>query len=160
MAVDMFLKIGDIKGESKDDAHADEIDVVNWDWGVSNSGSMHSGGGGGTGKSSVRDLSIVKYVDSSSPNLFRLCCSGDHVSDAVLTVRKSGGKPLEYLIIQLKKVMVTSVSTGGGSDDDRIVETITLNFAECEVKYTPQADDGTPLAEIPAGYNIEANTTS
>ena len=47
MASDLFIKIGDIKGESLDDKHKDEVDVLAWSWGVSQSGSMHGGGGGG-----------------------------------------------------------------------------------------------------------------
>jgi len=43
MAVDMFLKIDDIKGESVDDVHADEIDLKTWGWGMSQTGSTHSG---------------------------------------------------------------------------------------------------------------------
>ncbi|HDS5282244.1 TPA: type VI secretion system receptor/chaperone Hcp, partial [Escherichia coli] len=55
MAVDMFIKIGDVKGESKDKTHAEEIDVLAWSWGMSQSGSMHMGGGGGAGKVNVQD---------------------------------------------------------------------------------------------------------
>ena len=44
MAVDMFLKVSNnIKGESKDHKHKDEIDVLAWSWGVSNSGTFHHG---------------------------------------------------------------------------------------------------------------------
>ena len=35
MAVDMFIKIGDLKGESSDKSHKDEIDVLAWSWGMS-----------------------------------------------------------------------------------------------------------------------------
>jgi len=69
MAVDMFIKIGDIEGEAVDDAHGGEIDVLDWSWGMSQSGSMHIGGGGGSGKVNVQDLSFTKYVDMASPNL-------------------------------------------------------------------------------------------
>jgi type VI secretion system secreted protein Hcp len=59
MAVDMFIEIGDIKGEAKDKTHKDKIDVLAWSWGVSNSGSTHQGGGGGSGKVNVQDLSFT-----------------------------------------------------------------------------------------------------
>ena len=49
MAVDMFLKLGDVKGESVDGSHKDEIDVLAWSWGMSQSGTTHMGGGGGSG---------------------------------------------------------------------------------------------------------------
>src|SRR5919197_1518553 len=69
MAVDMFLHVDGIKGESRDAQHKDDIDVLAWSWGASNSGSAHMGGGGGSGKVNVQDLSITKYVDKSSPLL-------------------------------------------------------------------------------------------
>ena len=49
MASDIFAKIGDIKGESLDSKHKDEIEVLSYSWGVSNAGSMASGSGGGEG---------------------------------------------------------------------------------------------------------------
>ena len=76
MAVDMFLKLDGVKGESKDKVHTNEIDVLAWSWGMSNSGTAHVGGGAGSGKVSVQDLSFTKYVDSSSPNLMLNCCNG------------------------------------------------------------------------------------
>jgi len=90
MAVDMFIKIGDVKGESKDKTHGDEIDVLAWSWGMSQSGSMHVGGGGGAGKVNIQDLSLTKYVDKSSPNLMMACSSGKHYPEAKLTIRKGG----------------------------------------------------------------------
>jgi type VI protein secretion system component Hcp len=45
MAIDMFLKLGDIKGESKDSVHKKEIDIHTLHWGMTQSGSMHQGQG-------------------------------------------------------------------------------------------------------------------
>src|SRR6478736_1488135 len=101
MAVDMFIKIGDIKGEAKDKAHKEEIDVLAWSWGMSNSGSAHMGGGAGAGKVNVQDLSFTKYVDKSTPDLMLACCVGKHYGTAVLIVRKAGEVPLEYIKITL-----------------------------------------------------------
>ena len=158
MAVDMFIKIGDIKGESKDDAHTDEIDVLGWTWGSTNTGTMHSGSGGGSGKANISNLNISKKIDCSTPNLLRLCWSGEHVNEATLTIRKAGGaNPLEYLVYVFSKVLVTSVISNASENDDLISENVVLNFAECRIKYTPQADDGTAGAAVEAGYNIEAN---
>src|SRR5215472_8307072 len=99
MAVDMFIKIGVIKGESKDDTHKDEIDVLAWSWGESNSGTTHQGGGGGSGKVNVQDLSFTKWVDLSTASLMQACTTGQHIDTATLTVRKAGGGvPLEYII--------------------------------------------------------------
>src|SRR5438309_10883689 len=91
MAVDMFLKINGVDGESKDDKHKKEIDVLAWSWGMSNSGSAHAGGGAGAGKVNVQDVSVTKYVDSSSPKLMLACCNGTHYANPLLPGRKAGG---------------------------------------------------------------------
>lgn len=157
MSVDQFLKIGDIEGESRDKEHADEIDVLAWSWGMSQSGTTHSGGGGGAGKVNVQDLSITKYVDKSSPNLMRACCNGKHYDEALLTVRKAGENPVEYVKLKLNEVIITSVSTGGSGGEDRLTENVTLNFAKFEHIYTAQKADGSPDAESNLVFNIAEN---
>jgi type VI secretion system secreted protein Hcp len=157
MAVDMFMKVEGVTGESKDDAHADEIDVLSWSWGMNNSGSAHMGGGAGSGKVNVQDLTFTKYIDKSSTDLMLFCCNGKHVPECVLTVRKSGETPIEYLVITMTDCLIGSVTTGGVGSDDRLVETVSLNFAEVGVAYTPQLPDGTGDAPTQMGWNIEKN---
>ncbi|MFV9684301.1 Hcp family type VI secretion system effector [Pseudomonas sp. NY15367] len=159
MAVDIFIKIGDIKGESQDKTHKDEIEVLNWSWGMSQSGNMHTGTGGGAGKVSIQDLSLTKYVDKATPNLMMHCSSGKHVPKVTLTVRKAGGDAqVEYLIINLEEVLISSLSTGGSGSDDRLIENITLNFAKVTVDYQPQKADGTKDGgPIKYGWNIRSN---
>lgn len=157
MAVDMFLKLDDVKGESTDDKHKDEVDVLAWSWGMNQSGTTHMGGGGGSGKVSVHDLSLTKYVDKSSPNLILATCNGKHYKQALLTVRKAGEKPLEYIKITMKEVIVSSLSTGGSGGVDRLTENITLNFAEFKIEYTPQKSDGSGEAAVEAAYHIAKN---
>ncbi|MDP9939125.1 Hcp family type VI secretion system effector [Ectopseudomonas alcaliphila] len=159
MAVDIFIKIGDIKGESQDKTHKDEIEVLNWSWGMSQSGNMHTGTGGGAGKVSIQDMSLTKFVDKATPNLMMHCSSGKHVPKVTLTVRKAGGDAqVEYLIINLEEVLISSLSTGGSGNDDRLIENITLNFAKVTVDYQPQKADGTKEGgPIKYGWNIRSN---
>jgi type VI secretion system secreted protein Hcp len=157
MAVDMFMKVGDLKGESKDDKHEGEIDVLAWSWGMSQSGTTHLGTGGGAGKVSVQDLSFTKYIDKSSMNLIIACCNGKHYPEAKLTVRKAGENPLEYLTITMKDVLVTAVSTGGSGGEDRLTENVTLNFAHFVAEYKPQKADGTGDAGVFAKWDIAKN---
>lgn len=158
MAVDMFLKLsGDIKGESKDSKHKDTIDVLAWSWGVSQSGTFHMGGGGGSGKASFQDISVTKYVDKASNGLLRACATGEALETADLVVRKAGKKPLEYIKIHMDNVLVTSVSTGGSGGEDRLTENITLNFEKIEYTYTGQKPDGSPGDAMPFKYDIGSN---
>jgi type VI secretion system secreted protein Hcp len=157
MAVDMFIKIGDVKGEARDKSHKDEIDVLAWSWGASNSGSMHVGGGGGSGKANVQDISLTKWMDKASPFLLKAVCDGQHFPKATLVVRKAGQTPLEYMTIIMTKVLISSLSTGGSGGEDRLTENITLNFEEFEIKYVPQKEDGSPDSPIPFKWNIAEN---
>jgi len=157
MAVDMFLKIDDIKGEAQDSKHKDTIDVLAWSWGLSQSGSASVGGGAGAGKVNVQDLSITKFIDKSSPVLEMACCTGKHFKQAILTVRKAGEKPLEYIKLTMKDLIITSISKGGSGGEDRLTENITLSFAEFKSEYVPQKPDGSGDAAIEAAYNIKQN---
>ena len=158
MAVDMYIKIDGVKGESQDSKHKDEIDLLAWSWGASNSGSAHSGGGGGSGKANIQDISLTKYVDKASPLLLGKCCQGDHIKEAVLTVRKSGGKdPVEYIKLTLSDILISSLSTGGSGGADRLTENVSLNFAKFKLEYTPQKADGSAEGSVPFAYNIKEN---
>ena len=157
MAVDMFLKLDGIKGESVDSKHKDEIAVLAWSWGMSNSGSAHLGGGAGSGKVNVQDLSLTKYIDVSTPDLMLSCCNGKHIAKAQLTVRKAGETALEYMIIKFEDLLVASLSTGGSGGEDRLTENVTLNFAKVNVEYTQQDQKGGAGAKPKMGWDIAAN---
>jgi type VI secretion system secreted protein Hcp len=143
-AVDMFIKIGDIKGESQAQNHKDEIDVLAWSWGMSNSGTTHEGGGGGAGKANVQDFSFTKFTDLSSTEFMLRTLNGDPIPMVELIVEKptGGDKPYEFLRITFENVLVTSVSTGGSGGEDRLTENVSLNFQKVKVEYTPQKADG------------------
>lgn len=158
MAVDMFIKIGSLKGEAQDKSgHGDEIDVLSWNWGMSNIGSAHALGGSGTGKVSVNDLTFTKYVDKSSPDLMLACCNGKHFDTALLTVRKAGEKPVEYLKITMTEVLIASIGTGGSGGEDRLTENVSLNFATVKVDYVEQTPSGSGGAKPSMGWNISGN---
>lgn len=100
MAYDIFLKIDGIDGESMDDKHKNEIEVLSWRWNIHQESTMHAGSGLGSGKVSVTNLDFDHYIDRASPNLFKYCASGKHIPQAILVMRKAGGNPLEYRMTQ------------------------------------------------------------
>lgn len=163
MAVDMFLKLEspEIKGESVDAGegkHKDEIDLLAWSWGLSQSGTTHQGTGGGAGKVNVQDLSFTHYVDKASCDLMMACARGDHIGKATLVVRKASGKAaLEYIKIVMENVIVTSVSGGGSGGEDRLTENVTLNFAKVELDYDQQTTKGAKGATPKFAWDIAGN---
>jgi type VI secretion system secreted protein Hcp len=158
MAIDTFLKLGDLKGESQVKGFEDQIQVLAWSWGMSQSGTTHHGTGGGAGKVNVQDLSFTHYVDSASPALILACCKGTHYTEATLTMRKAGGDPLPYLTIKLTDVIITSVSGGGSAGEELQTQNVTLNFAAFEVSYQPQDNKGAKKGgAITVKYDIAKN---
>jgi type VI secretion system secreted protein Hcp len=156
MAIDMFLKLDGIKGESLDHKHAGEIHIESWSWGMSQTGAHGAGGGGGAGKVSVHDISITKFVDKASPALMLHCCSGKHIPNGLVTVRKAGDKPLEYLKMKLQDILISGVQEAGHGGD-QLTENVTLNFAKFHVEYTEQKADGSGSPGGEMGWDVKAN---
>jgi type VI secretion system secreted protein Hcp len=157
MAVDYFLKIKGIEGESTDDKHKNEIDVLSWSWGESQTGSAASGGGSGAGKVTMQDFTFVMKVNKASPKLIKACATGEHIAEAVLVCRKAGKGQQEFLTIKLSDCLVTSFQTGGSGGSDFETDSISLNFAKINYEYRAQKADGSLDGPIKAGYDLTAN---
>jgi type VI secretion system secreted protein Hcp len=156
MAVDMFLKLDGIKGESKDHKHAGEIHIESFSWGMNQTGAHGTGGGGGAGKVSVHDISVTKYVDLSSSKLMLHCANGKHIPNGLITIRKAGEKPLEYMKIKLQDILISSVQHAGHGSDV-LTENLTLNIAKFWVEYTEQKADGSGGTKEEIGWDVKAN---
>ena len=148
-AGDLFLMIkgakhGLIKGESQDDTHKGEIDVLSWSWGMQ--AKSHLATGTATGRASINELKIVKRVDSASTALMGALRTNELIQKAVLTVRKAGKGHIEYLKVTIEQGRVVSltidtVETTGAPD---ILERVSFSFNKIEVEYVPQGKDGLP----------------
>ena len=157
MAVDMFLQLDGIKGESKDHKHKDEIQIESFSWGMNQTGTHGAGGGGGAGKVSVHDISVTKNVEKSTPALMLHCATGKHIGKGLITVRKAGDKPVEYLKIKLSEILITSVQFAGHGGD-QLNENLTLNFAKFQMEYQEQKPDGSSVPGGEMGFDVKANT--
>lgn len=162
MAIDMFLDLGGaVKGESVDKQYSGKIDISSYHWGLSQSGTFHQGTGGGAGKVSVKDIQVEKLVDSATPVLMNYSAQGKHFDTGKLIVRKAGGSsPVEYVVIELKNVLISSVDHMGQHGDDRLRELVTLNFAQVKFTYTPQNSDGSKGAAIDFKWDVAKNTAA
>jgi len=156
MASDIFAKIGDIKGESADDKHKGEIEVLSFSWGVNNSQSITGGAGGGAGKATFHDIVFSHGIDKASPSLLRACAVGEHIKEATITHRKAGKGQVEFLVIKMTDVIVTSVGLSDASGGSN-AENVSLAFAKVDYAYTPQKADGSPDAAIHFKYDLKAN---
>jgi len=154
---DIFAKLGDIKGESLDDKHKDEIEVLSFSWGVAGLSGVGSPGTG-AGKTTFHDLSIVHHIDKASPLLFKACATGMHLKEATITHRKAGKGQQEFLIVKMNDVIITGVQHGG-SGDQSASESVSLTFAKVDLEYRSQKPDGSLEAGIHFKYDLQTGKT-
>jgi type VI secretion system secreted protein Hcp len=155
MAADIFIKIGDIKGESLDDKHKDEVEVLSWSWGVSHADAGSPGGGTGVGKASFNDFSFAHHIDKASPVLLAACATGTHIKEATITARRAGRGQPEFLIIKINDVTVTSVTPSGSVAGDGTAENVVLRFAKVDLEYKPQKPDGSVDVGVHFKYDLK-----
>ena len=154
-AVDFFLKIDGIEGESQDSKHKNEFQLLSYSFGASQAHALDfTGGGHGAGKVSFTDFTFVKQVDKGSPKLMLACATGQHIPKAVLIVRKAGKDQQEYLKVTLTDILVSNVIVNGdGHRSPLPTDEIKLNFAKIEFEYKTQNKDGSLGGAVNAGYD-------
>ena len=152
-AGDMFLKVkgakhGQIAGESLDDAHKGEIEVLSWSWGMQGKPSL--GGGAASGKATMRELRIVKKVDKASTALMSALRTNEVIKEALLTLRKTGTSKVEYLKITIHdgRVLALDIDAGDATGSPTLVERVAFSFNKIAVEYTPQGGDGMPQGSM------------
>jgi type VI secretion system secreted protein Hcp len=146
----MFLNVngakhGQINGEAQDDKHKNEVEVLGWSWGMQGRPSL--GGGAASGKATIRELKITKQVDKASTALMSALRTNEPIKKAILTIRKVGKKPLEYLIITIEdgRVVSLEIEAGDVSGSPALLERVSFSFNKISVEYTPQGADGNAL---------------
>ena len=154
----IFARVGTIKGESRDARHHDETEALSWTWGVSQTGTVHHGSGGGAGRPTFHDLTFTHHVDRASPLLMKACATGSRLPDARITVRRAGAGHHEHLVVTLGDVLVTSVSTSVTDEGDSALEAVVLAFATVDLEYTPEKPDGSPDTGVHFTYDLRTST--
>jgi type VI secretion system secreted protein Hcp len=159
MAIDYFLKIDGIPGESLDSKHKDEIDVQTWSWGEANPAppSGPGGGGAGAGKVQMHDFNFTANTSKASPNLMLACASGKHFKSAVLTARKAGKAQAEFLTFSLSDILVSAYQIVGAEGEVVPMDSFSLNFSKIQVEYKQQKADGSLGPSIKAGWDVKNN---
>lgn len=157
-AVDYFLKLDGVEGESADAKHKNEIDVESFSWGATNAGTHAGGGGGGAGKVVMQDFHFVMGYNKASPKLMLFCAAGEHIKEATLTCRKAGGEQQEYLVVKMNDLLVSSYQTGGSAHGGVVpTEQISLNFSKVQIEYKAQDEKGKLGSAMKAGWDLKAN---
>jgi type VI secretion system secreted protein Hcp len=157
-AVDYFLHIDGVEGESLDAKHKGWLDVESWSWGETNT-AHPTGAGGGAGKVAVQDFHLVSRVSKASPKLFLACAAGQHLKEAKLVARKAGKGQHEFLTWTFSDLLVSSYQTGGSEANEALpLDQVSLNFSKVKVEYKAQKADGSLDAPVSAGWDVKANS--
>ncbi len=159
MAVEMFLDIDGVEGESQVKGFQNKIDIFSFSLGASNPSSVATGAGSGAGKVSISSMSVTKVVDKATAKLFLACCQGKHYSKGKLTVREAGGDtPVEYLVLDFTQLFVDSISWGGASGGEKPSESLSFSFESIKMTYQEQQSAGSGQKAGEAGWNLKQNT--
>ncbi|MBN8939776.1 MAG: type VI secretion system tube protein Hcp [Rhizobiales bacterium] len=159
MAVDMLLELDGVKGESAIKTNA--IDIESWSFGMSQTATAHTATGAGAGKANVQDIHVMKKLDFASPTLMKFSLQAHHIPSGKIICRKSGGpKPVDYLVIEMKNIIVSSSQVTGSNGNDLVSESLALNFATFKVTYKTQKADQSEGPQNEVAWDIAANKTN
>ena len=133
-AVDAYILIPDIEGESMHEAHKDEIDVLAWSWGLSTDGR----------RACIEDIKITKEADKASPVLLMNIARGIVYPTVILSMHQSdaGGGHADNIKIVMTRASVSAMDILHSGAEDIPTETFSLNFEKITYEYTPQNADG------------------
>ncbi|MBR0564800.1 type VI secretion system tube protein Hcp [Azoarcus sp. L1K30] len=154
---DFYIKITGIDGESKDSKHAGWIDVLSFNYAVSQSSSVFTGGGGGVGKANFDAITFTHYVDKATPNLMQYCASGKHLSSVEVSCCKSGDGSQEYMHITLTDCIITFAGPSGTTDTARVLENVSISYSKIKVEVKEQNADGSMGASVTGTWDVKQN---
>lgn len=156
MSSDATIKFDGIDGEAI--KPKGEIEVMSWNWGVTQATGAGSGGGSGKGKAVPGDFHFTHLYDKASPVLAKHCVAGKHFPNVKLTARKAGEGQQDFLTVTMKEVFITSVSPAGSMGGD-VTEQVTCSYKDVEFAYKPQDDKGALGGEVKFGWNVPEGAT-
>jgi type VI secretion system secreted protein Hcp len=158
MAVDYFLKLDGIQGESVDANFKDQIQVQSWSWGASQVTSVSGTGGSGAGKADLSDFSIMTSFDKATPKFFKSVCAGTHIKTGTMSAVKSGAEGKPYLKVDFEELFVTSLQLSGSSESPSV--SISFSYNQIKIDYSTQNEQGNLTSTGPVTYNLKANKLS
>ena len=159
MAVEIFLKLDGIDGESIKTGAEAWIEVFSFSNGASNASSVAFGTGSGAGKVDLSSISMQKQLDKSSPKLYLNCCSGAHIATGTMIVREATGDetPKVYFQYDMTECFIDSISWGAAAGGGKPSESVSMSAKSLVVNYSQQQSDGTLAAPITTGWNVTMN---
>lgn len=155
MAVDYYLKLDGIQGESKDEKHKNEIQILSWSWGASQVSSVSGTGGSGAGKADLSDFTIMTNFDKATPKFFKSITQGAHIKTGTMFATKSGANGKPYLKVDFKELFVSNLQISASSE----IPTVSVSFTYNDIKidYSTQDEKGVLTSTGAIAYNLKEN---
>lgn len=159
MAVDMFLKIDGIDGESTDDKHKKWIEVLSYSHGLSQPVSGVSATGGRTGgRADFQQFGITKTLDNATPDLSIKCAKGEHIPKVQFECCLATGDKHTFMRYTLEDCIVTLVAPGGSAGGEvKPLESVNFAYGKIKWEYTPIDHTGKPGSATDRTWNLETN---
>lgn len=160
MAIDVYLQLDGIKGESVDSDHAGWIECTSAQWGVSQpkSATASTAGGHTAERCEIRSISLTKLADLASPLLMQNCAAGRTLPKAKLEFLRADGQGdrVKYYEVELKNVLIGSVNQSV-HQGDILQDTISLKFSSVRWMYTQQKIAGGAGGNTSGGWDLSTN---
>lgn len=160
MAIDAYLQIDGIKGESADAGHKDWIEVSNVSWSIHQprATTVSTAGGLTAGRASLSDMTFQKLADLASPVLQQHCAMGKTIPKAKFEFMRADndGKPICYYTVELENVMISGVNPTSG-DGGIIRENVFLAYSKMKWKYSKQSIRGGTEGNSSGGWDCATN---
>jgi type VI secretion system secreted protein Hcp len=158
MAVDYFLKLDGIQGESVDDKHQGWIQVSSFSWGASQVSSVAATGGSGAGKADLTDFNITKYLDKATTPLFKSLVLGTHIKTGNFEAVKSGAGGKPFLKVDFQELFVTTQHNVATTEIP--TESVSFSYNQIKIEYSQQNEQGILTTTAAVTYNTKTNKTS
>ncbi len=156
-AVDMFLKIEGIDGESQDAEHKDWIIIESYSHGLTNE-VLVGGGGGGAGAPAHGPITVTKQIDKSSLRLFDVLNKGEMLRTATFEFLEPGGEQsFLFLKVDLEEAYVTSYGVSASAGGSRPFEAVSFVYTRITLTYWPRNPDGSQGPPIVVGWDVSKN---
>jgi len=154
----IFLKLDGIRGASTDARHKDEIDITSYAQAFRNSVNFGFGGGAGSGRVSCGDITVLKNIDRSSPDLIMQVTTGRHIRDGVITFSTGGERPLDYYTVRMRDIVVDAVEQMDPPGESGLTEKVSLKVRQFQFTFVPQDNRGLPGTPVTFGWDCASNS--
>jgi|SoiMethySBSTD1v2_1073268.scaffolds.fasta_scaffold617450_1 type VI protein secretion system component Hcp len=134
----VYLNVPGVTGDVATDPYYGWIELQSASWA---SGSLKQ----------QNEIVCTKFTDSSSNALYGLSINGSGKDMAIAFVKDGQ----EYMRLEMKGVLISGFSMSSSKNNDRPMETVTLNYQSIEYKYVKKDETATSVNGTTDDYSYQ-----